>query len=270
MPKVSVIMPAYNAEKTVSQAINSVIGQTFGDFELIVIDDCSKDGTADIIENLAREDARIIFLKNEQNSGVSKTRNYGVSVARGELIAFLDSDDMWREDKLEKQLEIFEKNTEAVISYTASSFIDSEGNPYSYVMQAEEKTDYKTLLRKNLLSCSSVMIRTEVMKGIKMPNDRMHEDYYVWLTVLKKTAFAYGVNEPLLIYRLSTNSKSSNRIKSAKMLFNTYTAVGYDPLRAAFLVLRYTVHSVTKRYNISSGQSESKTGSPSCMISKRP
>ena len=250
MPKVSVIMPAYNAEKTVAQAINSVTRQTFGDFELIVIDDCSKDSTVAVIEDLAKNDGRIVLLKNKENSGVSKTRNYGVSMAKGELIAFLDSDDMWREDKLEKQLEIFEKNTEAVISYTASSFIDNDGNPYNYVMQAEEKTDYKTLLKKNLLSCSSVMIKTEVMKGIEMPNDSMHEDYYVWLTVLKNTDFAYGVNEPLLIYRLSANSKSSNRLKSARMLYNAYRAVGYDPVTSAIFTLRYSWHSITKRRNI--------------------
>lgn len=250
MPKVSVIMPAYNAEKTVAQAINSVTGQTFGDFELIVIDDCSKDNTVGVIEDLAKNDERIVLLKNETNSGVAKTRNYGVSMAKGELIAFLDSDDMWRADKLEKQLVIFEKNTDAVISYTASSFIDSEGNPYSYVMQAEEKTDYKTLLKKNLLSCSSVMIKTEVMKGIRMPNDSMHEDYYVWLTVLKNTKYAYGVNEPLLIYRLSANSKSSNRLKSAKMLYNAYRAVGYNPITSGIFTLRYSWHSITKRHNI--------------------
>ena len=250
MPKVSVIMPAYNAEKTVAQAINSVTRQTFGDFELIVVDDCSKDSTVAVIEDLAKNDGRIVLLKNKENSGVSKTRNYGVSMAKGELIAFLDSDDMWREDKLEKQLEIFEKNTEAVISYTASSFIDNDGNPYNYVMQAEEKTDYKTLLKKNLLSCSSVMIKTEVMKGIEMPNDSMHEDYYVWLTVLKNTDFAYGVNEPLLIYRISANSKSSNRLKSARMLYNAYRAVGYDPVTSAIFTLRYSWHSITKRRNI--------------------
>ena len=250
MPKVSIIMPAYNAEKTVVQAINSVTGQTFRDFELIVIDDCSKDNTLSVIKKLAKEDERIVLLRNEKNSGVSQTRNYGISMAQGELIAFLDSDDMWREDKLEKQLEIFEKYDNAVISYTASSFINNEGNPYKYVMQAPEKIDYKSLLRKNLLSCSSVMIMTEVMKGIQMPNDRMHEDYYTWLTVLKNTDYAYGVNEPLLIYRLSANSKSANRIKSAKMTYNTYRAVGYNALVSGAFTLRYALHSITKRHNI--------------------
>ena len=121
-------------------------------------------------------------------------------------------------------------------------------------MEAEEKTTYKTLLKKNLVSCSSAMVKTEIMKNIKMPNDAMHEDYYVWLTILKEHKYAYGVNEPLLIYRLTENSKSSNRIKSAKMLFNSYSAVGYRKIKAFVLMLRYTYHSVTKRYKIKTQQ----------------
>ena len=254
MPLISVIMPAYNAEKTIGDAIDSVLRQTYPDFELIVINDCSKDRTADIITAFAEKDKRIKFLQNPQNSGVSATRNYGVSEATGEWIAFLDSDDMWRCDKLEKQIRTVTENDGAVLSYTASSFIASDGTPSGYVMEAEEKTTYKTLLKKNLVSCSSAMVKTEIMKTIQMPNDAMHEDYYVWLTILKKHTYAYGINEPLLIYRLSEHSKSSNRIKSAKMLFNSYTAVGYHKLTAFMLMLRYTYHSVTKRYKIKTQQ----------------
>ncbi len=250
MPYISVIMPAYNAEETVNCAVESVLRQTFSDFELIVIDDCSTDGTLDILRKLAERDPRIIIIENEQNSGVSHSRNTGVARAEGEWIAFLDSDDMWREDKLELQLRELEKHPECVVGYTASAFIDSAGNPYNYVMPAEEKTVYSTLLRKNLMSCSSVIIRSSVMKGIKMPGDEMHEDYYVWLTVLRDGGYACGINEPLLIYRLSENSKSSSRVKSARMSYNTYRAVGYSAVSSLFLVCRYFFHSVTKRYKI--------------------
>lgn len=254
MPFVSVIMPAYNAEKTIGPAIESVLGQSYTDFELIVINDCSKDSTAEIISAFAEKDSRVRFLQNSKNSGVSATRNYGVSEAKGEWIAFLDSDDMWRKDKLEKQLAVVNSYPDAVLSYTASSFISANGAPSGYIMEAEEKTTYKTLLKKNLVSCSSAMVKTEIMKNIKMPNDAMHEDYYVWLTILKEHKYAYGVNEPLLIYRLSETSKSANRIKSAKMLFNSYTAVGYGKIPAFMLMIRYTYHSVTKRYKIKTQQ----------------
>ncbi len=251
MPKISVVMPAYNAAKTIGDAIASVLNQTYKDFELIVINDCSKDNTYEIMTELSKSDDRLIVLQNEKNSGVSVTRNYGVSRAKGEWIAFLDSDDMWREDKLEKQLAVLNANEGAVISYTASAFIDEHGNSFGYVMEAEERTTFSTLLKKNLLSCSSVMIRSDVMKSLKMPGDEMHEDYYIWLNVLKKHKYAYGLNEPMLIYRLSSNSKSSSRIKSAKMIFNTYHAYGYSRLISFLLMLRYSVHSITKRRKIS-------------------
>ncbi len=259
MPLVSVIMPAYNAEKTVGEAILSVCRQTFSDFELIVINDCSRDGTAAVIKALAERDERILFVENESNSGVSHTRNRGVAMARGEWIAFLDSDDMWEEDKLARQLSLLAE-TEGVLSYTASSFIDEDGKHYGYVMAVPERVDYKTLMKGNFVSCSSVVIKAAVMKGIAMPGDAMHEDYYVWLRVLKEHPYAYGVNEPLLVYRLSANSKSSSRIKSANMLFNTYRASGYGRISSFFFVFRYFFYSVKKRKNIYRSGKEEVSG----------
>lgn len=247
---VSIVMPAYNAAGTIRKSIESIKAQTVKEWELIVIDDGSNDDTAAILSELASSDSRICFLQNEKNSGASFTRNRAVSLAKGEWIAFLDSDDQWLPEKLEKQLSLAAKHPDMVICYTASSFIDDNGKQFSYVMEAVERMTYKMLLRKNLLSCSSVMIRSSVMKNIKMPSDKMHEDYYVWLRVVKECGVAYGINEPLLIYRLCSNSKSSNRIKSAKMLFNAYRAVGYNPIVSTFYTLRYTFHSVSKRRNV--------------------
>ena len=247
---VSIVMPAYNASKTIRKSIESIIAQTYEEWELIVINDGSKDNTAEILSELASLDNRIRFLENDKNSGASYTRNRAVALANGEWIAFLDSDDLWEKSKLEKQLILAEKHPDMVVCYTASAFMDDDDKPYGYVMPAIEQLNYKTLLRKNLMSCSSVMIRASVMKEIQMPNDKMHEDYYVWLTVLRKYGVAYGINEPLLIYRLCANSKSSNRLKSAKMLFNTYRAVGYSGISSAFLVFRYLFHSISKRQKI--------------------
>ena len=137
-----------------------------------------------------------------------------------------------------QQLKLTEQYPEMVVCYTASSFIDDSGEPYGYVMPALEKITYEALLRKNLMSCSSVMVRASVMKNIKMPGDKIHEDYFVWLTILRKYNVAYGINEPLLIYRLCKNSKSSNRVRSAKMLFLTYRKVGYGFINS-FIILIY-------------------------------
>ena len=244
---VSIIMPAYNAEKTIRESIESVISQTVKDWELIVIDDGSSDDTADIIAEFSNSDSRIRFLKNENNRGVSYTRNRAIELAKGEWIAFLDCDDLWGREKLEKQLSLLNKHPDMVICYTASSFIDDCGNPYKYVMPAIEQLTYETLLHKNLMSCSSVMIRTSIMKEIKVPDDKMCEDYFVWLTVLRTYKIAYGINEPLLIYRLSNKSRSSNRFKMAKMLFVTYRKLGYNIISSAIFVFRYMIYSIRKR-----------------------
>ncbi len=250
MPFVSVIMPAYNAAAFVEAAINSVLKQTYTDFELIVINDCSTDNTADIVSRIAATDERIRIFDNKKNSGVSFTRNFGISKAVGEWVAFLDSDDMWREDKIQKQIDILAAHPDAVIAYTASSFINYSGKPYNYIMAAEPEMTYKMLLKRNILSCSSIMVKKDVICRIGMANDKMHEDYAAWLTILRNTKCAYGVNEPLLIYRLSQNSKSSNRLKSAKMIYHSYRYVGYNPVIAMLLTFRYAFYSVSKRHKI--------------------
>lgn len=248
--KVSVVMPAYNAEKYIEAAIQSVLRQTWTEFELLVIDDGSQDSTAEIAERLAAGDERIAVLRGAENAGVSASRNRGVAQAGGEWIAFLDSDDLWREDKLERQLALLERHPDAVLSYTATAFMDESGRMYSYVMAAEAETVYETLLRKNLLSCSSVMVRRDVMLRHPMGGDRMHEDYAAWLSVLRETRCAYGLNEPLLIYRVRRSSKSGRRLRSAGMLYRSYRYVGCSALDAGLLTLCYAVHSISKRAKI--------------------
>ncbi|MGI6745549.1 MAG: putative teichuronic acid biosynthesis glycosyltransferase TuaG [Firmicutes bacterium ADurb.Bin300] len=252
--KISVVMPAYNAESFIEDAVNSVLAQTFEDYELIIIDDCSGDNTYEMIEGFARKDSRIRVYRNEKNSGVSFTRNFGISVARYKWIAFLDSDDMWRPKKLEKQLELLKEHPNAIITYTGSSFIDFEGTPFSYNLPAVPVITYKELLKHNLLSCSSVMVKKDVIKRIKMAHDKMHEDYSAWLQILREYEYAFGINEPLLVYRISKNSKSANRIKSARMIYNSYRYVGYNFIIAALLMLRYSIYSIKKRRLIKRGE----------------
>lgn len=250
MPTVSVIMPAYNAAPYIEAAIRSVLRQTYTDWELLVVNDCSADNTAAIVQRLATSDTRIIYLENDRNRGVSYTRNYALSQASGKWIAFLDSDDLWREDKLAKQLSCAAQHPDGVLFYTASGFITADDRPLHYVMAAEEVMTYPMLLRRNLLSCSSVLVRKDVMEKVRMGHDRMHEDYAAWLTILRQYPCAYGINEPLLIYRFTPNSKSGNRLKSASMLYRSYRYVGYRPLPSACMTCRYTLHSVSKRYKI--------------------
>ena len=248
---VSIVMPAYNAERYIAESIRSVLAQTFADWELLVIDDGSADDTAAIVQRQAAEDERIRFLKNDRNRGVSATRSRGVREARGEWIAFLDSDDLWLPEKLERQLALAEIHPDAALTYTASAFMNTDGKRYSYVLKVPPELSFRGLLRHNYLSCSSVMAKRDLLTRYPFPGDEMHEDLAVWLQILREIPRAYGVNEPLLVYRLSGSSKSASRFKSAVMLYRTYRFVGFDPLRAGAMLLPYTLYSVNKRRKIS-------------------
>ncbi|MCL2352359.1 MAG: glycosyltransferase [Firmicutes bacterium] len=248
-PEVSVIMPARNAEKTVAASVRSVLAQTYRDFELLVIDDESGDATGALVSGLLAGLPNALYYRLDKRGGRAFARNFGVSLAKGKWIAFLDSDDLWREDKLQRHMRFIHK-TNAAISYTASAFINPAGKPYKYVMRAKYILTYKELLRRNLMSLSSVIVRRDIMSRVKMADGELHEDYAAWLEILRETGRAYGLDEPLLTYRISGSSTSGNRLKSAQMVFNTYKYVGYKTVPAFLLTLRYAVHSVRKRLRI--------------------
>lgn len=247
MPLISVIMPAYNAEKTVEKSVRSILSQTFTDFELVAVDDGSRDNTYEILKSLAESDSRIKLLQNNPNAGVSKTRNRAISESSGEWIAFCDSDDLWAPEKLSCQLELLNTYPDAKLTYTASAFITNDGGEIGYVLGAEEKINFKGLLKRNILSCSSVMVKRDVLIDVPFPGDHLHEDYYTWLTILKKIPYAYGVDKPLLIYRLTENSRSSNAWKSTKMLYRTYRAAGLSVFSTWFYLPQNLMYVLNKK-----------------------
>lgn len=244
---ISIIMAAYNAEKTIEKAINSVLAQSYQNWELIVINDCSKDKTVSIVESIA--DPRVRLIHNPVNSGVSVTRHRGVEEAKGEWLAILDSDDAWEPEKLEKQVQRqIEKNADLL--FTASSFMNADGEPIDWVLHAPEQIDYRTLLKQNLVSNSSVLVRKALYQAHELQGDGMHEDFACWLRILKTGVKAYGVDEPLLIYRISATSKSGNKLKAAKMNWNTYRAVGLNVFEAGYYMVWYTVNGLKKYKNL--------------------
>lgn len=242
---VSIVMPAYNCEKYVVEAINSILVQTYKNWELLVLDDGSKDNTLQIIEEFSQNDSRIKALPNGKNMGVSATRNRGIELASGEWIAFLDSDDMWEPEKLEMQFEIVDKEASEFL-FTGSSYINEEGEPYKGIFEVPEKVTYKKLRNQNVISCSSVLVKKKYFENIKMEKDEMHEDYAVWLRILKLGVTAYGVNEPLLIYRISRNSKSGNKMKTIMMTYKVFRFVGINPIGSAYFMMRHVLASVGK------------------------
>lgn len=243
--RISIIMAAYNAAMTIEKAIDSVLAQSYRDWELFVIDDCSSDATGTIASAYVKKDARITLLKNETNSGVSRSRQRGMYAAQGEWIAVLDSDDAWASDKLEKQIRLAE-STGAELIFTGSAFMDDDGNPINWKLHVPATLSYRELLKQNLVSNSSVLVKADLYKKYFAVGDCMHEDFAIWLGITKAGKLAYGIDEPLLIYRFAKSSKSGNKMKAAKMNWNTYRYVGLNLVVAAYYMCWYMVKGLLK------------------------
>jgi len=240
---VSIIMAAYNSEKTIATAIRSVQEQTYTKWELLVINDCSEDHTVEIVSSFV--DSRIRLLHNKKNCGVSISRKKGMEIAQGEWIAVLDSDDAWASDKLEKQIKLA-KRTGAELIFTGSAFMDNDGNPIDWQLHVPTILSYRELLKQNLVSNSSVLVKADLYRKYYAIGDGMHEDFAIWLGITRDGIKAYGIDEPLLIYRLAKASKSSNKIKAARMNWNTYRYVGLNPLAASYYMCWYIVKGLLK------------------------
>ena len=252
-PLISIIMPAYNAEKTIAGSIDSVLGQSYSSWELLVIDDGSTDSTAAIVKKAASMDARVTLVQNSRNLGVSASRNRGVARASGGWVAFLDSDDQWRPSKLEKQVAAIREKGDVGLVYTGSSFLNSAGQESSYTLKVPESVSYHGLLKQNIIPCSSVLAKKELLQKYPMGRDDMHEDYAVWLQILKGGHCAYGVNEPLLLYRLSENSKSANKRKAAAMTYKVYQFLGLGRLQSLYYFSCYAWRNMKKYFYINRG-----------------
>ena len=248
---ISVVIPAYNAEKTIEKAIQSAIAQSYSDIEVIIVDDCSQDGTVKIVNAYAKKDSRIKVFQNQTNRGAAFSRNRGVKEARGEWIAFLDSDDKWDLLKLEKQSDILKKNPSCPLCFTGSAFENKRGTRCSYMLSVPKQMNYHDLLKQNLISCSSVLVKKEALMEFPMQSDPMiHEDLATWLKILKGGSEAVGVDEPLLIYRISSQSKSGNKLRAARMQWKTYQVVGIGYLKSIRYFLIYAWRNIKKYIRI--------------------
>lgn len=243
---VSVIMPAYNASKYIDAAINSVIAQTYPYWELIVIDDCSNDNTLQIINDYAQKDNRITVLRNNENLGVSATRNKGINHSKYNWIAFLDSDDIWVTNKLKTQINfIRQQNVEFV--FTGSSFINSKSIMYKGIFNVPEIVDYKTLKKQNVINTSSVVIKKEYLERNPMiKNNDLHEDFIAWLKILKEIDYAYGISEPLTIYRISWDSKSGNKFRSVIMTYKGFRHLKMNIFQSLYFTFRHSIGAFFK------------------------
>jgi len=234
-PLVSIVMPAYNSAAYIGVAIESVLAQTYKNWELIIIDDGSHDGTADVIRRYSKDEHRIRVLTHEKNKGIAVARNLGFASASGDWIACLDSDDMWLPNKLERQLSKA-LELQADFLFTGSSFINRAGKPYKGMLSVPERLTYNQLKINNIIPCSSVLIKKSLIGHNIMLQGAFHEDYAAWLAILKKGVTAYGINEPLLVYRITRESQSGNRFRSLKLTYGSYRQVGIGWFHALVLL----------------------------------
>lgn len=242
---VSIIMAAFNAEKTIGQSIESVLNQTYEDWELIVINDCSHDETLSISEYYANQDKRIRIFSNPVNQGISKTRKTGIDASTGDWIAILDSDDLWTFDKLEKQVSTAVCSGADVV-FTGSSFIDEHGEFYDWVLHVPKTTTYRKLRYQNIISNSSSLVRKDVFLANCVDRDDIHEDFACWLNILKHGGKVIGIDEPLLQYRISKNSRTGNKYKSALRNWKTYRAIGMGISEALISQIIYMIKGFLK------------------------
>lgn len=245
-PLVSVVMPAYNAERYITAAIESVQHQTISDFELIIVDDCSDDHTCMIAEELAKNDSRIRFLRNSENIGVARTRNRAFSLCRGSYVALLDSDDLWYPDKLEKQIQTAER-TGADIVYCSYAIIDADNKQICADFMVPEKTDLEAMLAKSVISCSTALLTWTTAQEYLFPVDYYHEDYVYWLQLLQSGKRAVGVPDVLAAYRVSEHSRASNKFQSAKRRWQIYRSyLHFSCRKSTWYFAKYALNGLIK------------------------
>lgn len=246
---VSVIIPAYNASKYIANAVYSALEQediAEGEIEVIVIDDCSSDDIDAAMQPFAGDEA-VRYVKNDQNLGVAETRNRGIRMARGRYVAFLDADDWWEPDKLYAQVQLLEQ-TGAPLCCSARVLHEADGTPAGRVIGVPQRITYEDLLHTNTIPCGSVVMPTKIAREFYMSHAELHEDYILWLQVLKKYGAAVGINEPYLHCRLSEGGKSRNKLKSAQMQYGVYRYLGFGRLKSLHYLFSYAVNGVKKYY----------------------
>lgn len=245
---ISVIIPVYNVEKFIENTINSVLNQTYKNIEILIMDDCSVDNSAELIKCLAKEHSQIKYYKLKINSGAAVARNKGIELAEGEYIAFLDGDDRWKPDKLEKELSLA-KDKNAGFIFTAIEMIDENGNIVKKKRKIKEKVDYKFLLSNTIIATSSVLIDISKLGKFQMPLIRSGQDYATWLMLLRDGGYAYGVDEALTQYRRTKKSLSSKKTKNWKKVWNIQVQIeGIKPARAYLNCVGYIFNAIRKYF----------------------
>lgn len=247
-PIVSVIMPAFNSADFIIRSIESVLSQSFGYWELIIVNDCSTDNTAQLVQQYL-SDERISFINNKTNLGGAGSRNVAIEAAQGRYIAFLDSDDIWADDKLEKQLAYMRSNNIG-FSFTAYSTI-TEQDVIMDQIQVPKQVGFRKLLKHNYIGCLTAIYDTQPFGKIYMPLVRKRQDFALWLELLKRFDYAYGINENMGFYRIRAGSLSASKKDAFKYYWRVLRQVGGCNLfSASYNILCYLFIVALKKKHV--------------------
>ncbi|MCE7566317.1 glycosyltransferase [Aliivibrio fischeri] len=223
MPLVSIITPMFNCSSTIIDTYQSILEQSYSDWEWLITDDCSSDNSVAILKEISKFDERVKISVNSSNLGAAHSRNNSIARAKGDFIAFLDSDDLWLPKKLEKQILFMGNNID--FSFTSYEMINESGLKLGLNVDITNGSvfTYEDMLRKKAtLGCSTVMLRKAAFDDLTMPLLRTGQDFALWLKLLKSNKKAYKLNECLMLYRVMPNSISRNKIKKALRQWEIY------------------------------------------------
>lgn len=238
---VSIIVPMHNAAPYIQETIQSVIKQTWKNWELLLVDDCSEDNTVDVVREACGkleqpQQDRIKVIELADNIGAAETRNTGLKAATGRYIAYLDADDFWQPEKLEKQLALMLEK-QAAFSFTGYEFADENGRGLGKIVRVPDTLVYKQALQNTTIFTSTVMFDTEKIakEQLTMPQIKS-EDTALWFRILRMGYTAYGLNENLVMYRRPAKSLSSNKLEALRRIWNLYR-------KSEYLSLPYSVYN---------------------------
>ena len=241
MKKVSVIIPMHNSSKYILECIDSVINQTYKELEIILVDDKSSDKTIRKIKNI--KDKRIKIIRFNKNLGAAAARNKGIEASTGDYICFLDSDDYWKLDKIEKQVNFIK---DKVFIYSKYEYLRGDKR---HVANVPESLTYDQLLKNSAIFTSTVMLNMNVLdkEDVYMPNIKVGQDYGAWYKILKKIDKAYGMQEVLSVYRVGNKSLSSNKIKAMKRTWRLYKMEKLPFFKRLYCFICYGINAVKRR-----------------------
>lgn len=246
MPLVSIISPAYNAARFIGYTIESVQRQTYSNWEMLVSNDCSTDTTAEIVNRYANSDNRIRLINCSENGGVSQARNRALSNAKGRYIAFLDSDDCWMPDKLEKQIR-FMQSKDIAFSFTSYQLMNENGEKLERYVLSKQVMTYNDVIKNTHIGCLTVVIDKSKVGSFRMPLIPHTEDTMTWAEILMRGYTAYGIPDVLALYRISSSSITSRKTKMAKLQWKTYRDYcKYGFVRSLYYFCCYAVNAVFK------------------------